>query len=121
MRKMITVMLFAMLMTGCASNKLSWDTLRENIDNPDYCKSSFAESGEIDNCRVEMAARKRAKELCAQEKQSERCEINARYAWEGHKFHLDDKVGMNAAEIYPVTCGYDEETRRPCQTTIQSK
>lgn len=124
MKAMIALSLTALMLSGCATTKVSWDTLEENIGDDQYCQKAFSDEEDMEKCSIEMAARKRAKKLCAQAKYVEQCEVNAAYSWDSFKFVMsnkfDAKPTMTAAEKYPVMCNYGRGIKKPCEETVES-
>ncbi|GAB6262531.1 hypothetical protein L4174_009185 [Photobacterium sp. CCB-ST2H9] len=105
---------------ACASSKIHWrDISREavstNEDQLSLCSQLYQDEQQIQQCKVEMSALLRARQLCHADSNPAYCVRMAEYTWRHYKDHVLTEVpDIRHATSYPVMCGYQEKLVVPC-------
>ena len=109
---MLTVVI---LMAGCSSSGVSWDTLNQNGVSSNYCSATFKKLEKVKVCEAEYAALKRAQTECKKDSQLSYCMLMAEHGWKRFKDMLDISAPTKEhAKMYPILCGFKENNVTAC-------
>lgn len=115
MIKKLMVFLAAVIMSGCSSSIVSWDTLNKDGVSSNYCSESFNKLEKVKACEAEYAALKRANVECKRDSQPGYCMIMAEHGWKRFKDMLDISAPTKEhAKMYPILCGFKENNVTAC-------
>ena len=117
MKKLVTLFLaIFILLTGCASSGISWDTLKKEGSTSGYCRNNYDKQKNISSCEIELAALRNAQYQCKKDSHPSYCVLMAEYNWDNFKaVVLTSAPTIKHAKLFPIMCGHKERKVRPCK------
>lgn len=108
-------LLVSVVLTGCASNSVSWDSLEENNAGSNYCSTAFTKPEKIKSCSVEYTVYSKAKRECQKDSNPGYCVLMAEYSWDTFKdMVLNVEPTQEHAKMFPIMCGHKDKAVQPC-------
>lgn len=114
----------AILFSGCAGAHLSWEDIASGKLSENSCLEKSTDKVEQEECKIEIAAAKRAKSICEQEPyRKDYCYAMAKDSWKDFVFIMGNNLHIrptrNFADTYPIMCWDKNGNVKPCEKNLQ--
>ena len=122
--KIMICSVYVLLFSGCAGAHLSWNDIASGKLTENSCVEEYKNKLEQEECKIEIAAAKRAKSICEQEPyRKDYCYLMARNSWDDFVFIMDNNLNLkptrNFADMYPIMCWDNNGKVKPCEKNLQ--